>query len=113
MVYSKNNPKAPVIIQNMIASILLIIETGNGRSFVLLIRASVFISKSWLNPFEEPVMSNPPKSREYIANEFRSPLAMKNPKKALKTTSEDSRNFIKETNAFNLVKILTCNGVSN
>jgi hypothetical protein len=58
-------------------------------------------------------MSNPPNSREYIDNEFISPLAKKNPKNALKTTSEDRRNFIKETNAFDLVIILTCIGVSN
>ena len=58
-------------------------------------------------------MSKPPNSREYIPNELRSPLAIKKPKNALKTTSEDRRNFIKETNALGLVIILTCNGVSN
>ena len=55
-------------------------------------------------------MSNPPNSREYIPNEFRSPLAIKNPKNALKTTSEDRRNFTKETNAFGLVIILIVMG---
>ena len=38
---------------------------------------------------------------------------MKNPKNALNTTSEDKRNFIRETNAFALVIILICNGASN
>ena len=61
MLARRYSPIDPVSMQNIKASAILKTFEGSGLENVLDINSSVLCSIIWLNPFEDPVINNPPK----------------------------------------------------